>query len=366
MTTDSRNQRVARWIRPEFFDNKAYRVPPPEDVIKLDANESPYPWPNDLKAAWLDRLNALELNRYPDAPATELRNTIRETWNIPDQFDTLVANGSDECIHVTATGVGGAGRVIMAPTPTFVVYERAAAAVGSEFVGVPLTENFELDAGVMIDAIRKHNPACTYYAWPNNPTGNLFDRDTLNEVIANTDGLAIVDEAYGAFSGESYLDDLDDYDNVVIMRTLSKSGMAGLRLGVLIGDPAWINEFHKVRMPYNVNSLSQESAAFALENEGVFNAIAKEMNDERDVLMQKFQALDGLEVFPSDANFFLIRVSSAPGVEGVHGGLLARGISIKSFHKPDSPLDSCLRVSIGTPEENTKLVAAMTDIMANG
>ncbi len=361
----SAEDRANRWIRPEFLDATAYHVADVGDVIKLDANESPYEWPREIKQAWLDRLAELELNRYPDAPASALQSVIRKTWGIPEQFDILIGNGSDECIAVVTSAVGGPGRTIMAPTPTFVVYQNAAELFNSKFVGVPLSENFELDVAATIDAVRQHNPACVFFAWPNNPTGNLFDRDAMEEVIAATDGLVVVDEAYGAFSNQSFLGQLHQYPNVVIMRTLSKIGMAGLRLGVLFGDPAWLTQFHKVRMPYNVNSLSQASAAFALENESVFARNFAILNTERDMLMQRLHAIEGLEVFPSDANFFLLRVTGEPGVAAVHSALLLGGIAVKNFHRPATPLDSCLRVSVGKPEENVALVEALTTIMTS-
>lgn len=361
----SAKERASRWIRPEFLNAAAYHVADVGDVIKLDANESPYEWPEEIKQAWLDRLAELELNRYPDAPANALREVIRTTWNIPEQFDILVGNGSDECIAVVTSAVGGPGRTIMAPTPTFVVYANTAELFSSNFVGVPLAENFELNAAATIDAVKQHNPACIFFAWPNNPTGNLFDRDAMEEVIAATDGLVVVDEAYGAFSNQSFLNELDRYPNVVIMRTLSKIGMAGLRLGVLFGDPAWMTQFHKVRMPYNVNSLSQASAMFALENESVFARNFTTLNSERDLLMQRLRAIGGLEVFPSDANFFLVRVVGEPGVAAVHSQLLLGGIAVKNFHRPSTPLDSCLRVSVGKPEENVALVESLTTIMTS-
>lgn len=358
-------ERASRWIRPEFLDAAAYHVADVGDVIKLDANESPYEWPEEIKEAWLERLAELELNRYPDAPASALCDVIRTTWKIPEQFDILVGNGSDECIGVVTAAVGGPGRIIMAPTPTFVVYQNTAELFSSKFVGVPLAENFALDATVMIDAVKQHDPACIFFAWPNNPTGNLFDRDAMEEVIAATDGLVVVDEAYGAFSNQSFINELDRYPNVVIMRTLSKIGMAGLRLGVLFGDPAWITQFHKVRMPYNVNSLSQASAIFALENESVFARNFTTLNSERELLMQRVSAISGLEVFASDANFFLVRVVGEPGVATVHSRLLIDGIAVKNFHRPSTPLDSCLRISVGKPEENVALVESLATIMTS-
>lgn len=359
-------ERAARWVRPEFFNDAAYHVADVGDVIKLDANESPYAWPESLKAPWLERLEAIEMNRYPDAPASALRQTIREAWNVPDEVDILVGNGSDECIQIVEAGVAGPGRVVMAPVPTFVVYERTAAMMGSTFIGVPLTEKFELDADRMIDAVAEHNPACVFFAWPNNPTGNLFDRKAMTRVIENTDGLCVVDEAYGAFSGETFLDELGRYPNVVIMRTLSKVGMAGLRLGVLLGDPSWINEFHKVRMPYNVNSLTQQSAAFALEHQEAFADGIETLKKETARLREEIEAMPDLECFPSDSNFLLVRASGDIGADALREALLEKGVAIKSFHRPGTALDSCLRISTGTPEQNTQLLSALRDIAGVG
>lgn len=355
-------ERASRWVRPEFYNDAAYHVAKVGDVIKLDANESPWPWPESIKDAWLERIRDIEMNRYPDAPASALQDQIRAAWEIPETLDILVGNGSDECIQIVETGVAGPGRVVMAPAPTFVVYERTAIALGSRFVGVPLTERFELDAERMIVAVKEHNPACVFFAWPNNPTGNLFDRDAMRRVIQSTDGLCVVDEAYGAFSGESFIDEIAEHPNVVIMRTLSKIGMAGLRLGVLIGDPAWISEFHKVRMPYNVNTLTQVSAAFALEHQDAFvdgiNALASETRQ----LVAAVGDMPGIECFESDSNFFLARVTSHGGATGLREALLERGIAIKSFHQPGTPLDSCVRISTGTPDENARLLQALAEI----
>jgi len=221
------NTDIARRVRKSIRDDAAYQVPELDDVIKLDANESPYPLSDSLKSRWLECMRDVDLNRYPDGPSAELVNTVRAVWQVPDRFEVMIGNGSDELIQIVEIGLAGAGGCVMTPTPSFVVYERTADLLDARYVGVPLDENFQIELPRFLDAIDEHDPDCIFLATPNNPTGNSFVDQSIDQIASRADGLVVVDEAYGMFAQTPSLERLDRFDNVVIMRTLSKiSGSA--------------------------------------------------------------------------------------------------------------------------------------------
>ncbi len=254
---------LSRLIRPEIRALKAYHVPDSAGLIKLDAMENPYTWPETLKQEWLEVLRAVPINRYPDPAAQALRTQLKQSLAVPAGMDVLLGNGSDELIQLILMGMARPGAVVLAPEPTFVMYKMIACFVGMQFVGVPLAADFGLDLAAMRAAIKQHQPAVVFLAYPNNPTGNLFDAAAIETLLQESPGLVVVDEAYHAFAQQSFMDRLGRFDNLLVMRTLSKQGLAGLRLGILAGDPAWLAEFDKLRLPYNINSLTQASAGFA-------------------------------------------------------------------------------------------------------
>src|SRR3989344_5391818 len=231
---------------------------------KLDAMENPYSWPEDVRREWMEVLQDVALNRYPDPDARRLRERLRTTLDVPVGMELILGNGSDELIQTILMAVSHPNAVVLAPTPPFVMYEMIATFTGMKFVGVPLQPDFSLDMPAMLKAIETHKPAVIFLAYPNNPTGNLFSREDVARVIEASPGLAVLDEAYHAFAGHSFMDRLGKHDNLLVMRTLSKQGLAGLRLGILAGLAPWLAEFNKVRLPYNIGSLTQASAEFAL------------------------------------------------------------------------------------------------------
>jgi histidinol-phosphate aminotransferase len=225
------------------------------------------------------------------------------------------------------------------------------------FVGVPLKDDFALDVDALRDAIGEIQPAVIFLAYPNNPTGNLWDARAIEAVLAETSGLVVVDEAYHAFAQRSFMDRLGHFDNLLVMRTLSKQGLAGLRLGVLAGDPAWLAEFDKLRLPYNINSLTQASAIFALEHKAVLDEQAARLRADREALAQALRVMPGLRVWPSKANFILFRCEHKPANE-VFAALKAQGVLIKNL---DATIPGCLRVTVGTPDENIAFIAALKE-----
>lgn len=358
--------RVERWVRPAIRSLSAYHVPPARGLIKLDAMENPYGWPPALVDQWLEVLRGAELNRYPDPSAARLTARLREVMDVPQTAGLLLGNGSDEIIQMIALCLADAtaepARVVLAPEPSFVMYRMIAAFTGMDYVGVPLDEDFSLDPGAMRAAIEQHEPAVVFLAYPNNPTGNLFDAEAVRAVIEAAPGLVVVDEAYHAFAGESFLGAVGDYDNLLVMRTVSKMGLAGLRLGLLAGPAAWLDEIDKVRLPYNINVLTQLSAEFALRHADVLAEQSARIRAEREALSAALNAMAGLRVYPSRANFILFRVPAGRAGD-IFGGLREAGILIKNLDGAGGPLRDCLRVTVGTPEENAAFLDALRGLL---
>jgi histidinol-phosphate aminotransferase len=354
-----------RWVRDSVQQQVSYHVPDAGDYIKIDAMENPWPMPADVDRAWRDALAGLELNRYPAPRADELAVQLRRVMDIPQQAEVLLGNGSDELIQLIMMALTGSGRVVLAPSPSFVMYEVLAQACGMDFVGVPLNGEFQLDMQAMREAIQTHQPAVIFLASPNNPTGAAFRSSEIEEIIELASGLVVVDEAYQPFTsgqGSGFMHKLADYPDLVVMRTLSKVGLAGIRLGLIAGNQEWLNEFDKLRLPYNINTLTQATASFALQHWQVFQQQINAICEERERVRAALEAIETVEPRPSDTNFILFRVSGMPAVD-VHKQLLERGILIKCLHRDGSPLENCLRVTIGMPDENTAFLEQLTQIL---
>jgi len=347
---------VNRWVRPEIRKLSAYHVPDARDVIKLDAMENPYHWPADKEEEWLSLVRDVELNRYPDPSPASLKAVLAEAMDIPAGMNVLLGNGSDELIQMIAMAVAQPGRVIMAPEPTFVMYQMIATFTGLDYVGISLNEDFSLDTPAMLAAIEQHQPAVIFLAYPNNPTGNLFNRDDIVQIFNASSGLVVVDEAYHAFAGDSFMDELGKHDNLVVMRTVSKMGLAGLRLGCLAGSTEWLSEFDKVRLPYNINVLTQVSAEFAMKNRAMMDQQTRQICADRELLTQSLQKRDEIEVFPSKANFILFRTG---GATGIFESLRSQGVLIKDLSRSGGALKDCLRVTVGTASENLAFLSAL-------
>ncbi len=330
-----------------------------EGMIKLDAMESPYQWPDAMVKTWMRHLYSLELNRYPDPHAVKLLRRIRRVGLVSDAASVMFGNGSDELIQIVMLAVGGHGRTVMAPIPTFVMYETIARMTDTQFVGVPLRGDFSLDIEAMIAGVRKHDPAAVFVAYPNNPTANLFDRDAVHALISETNGVVVIDEAYHIFSDETFMDELTRFDNLLVLRTLSKLGLAGLRLGYLAGPKEWLDQFQKVRLPYNINVLTQLTADFALRHYDVFEEQANRIRQERARVLKILDSLDQLTPYPSDTNFVIFRCSTCDANK-VFDGLLQNKILIKNLNQSGTLLQGCLRATIGKPHENDSFLSTLS------
>lgn len=349
------DQLISNTVRPDVRAVNSYQVADASGYIKLDAMENPYPLPQHLRDALGARLASVVLNRYPPSYAS-LQHAICAKLGVPAGYDVLLGNGSDELISILAmacaTQQPGQRAVLLAPVPAFVMYARSAQFAGMDFVGVPLKSDFSLDMPAMLAAIEQHRPALVFLAYPNNPTGNLFASADIERILAalGDTGIAVVDEAYEPFAQQSFMGRLPEFENLVVMRTVSKLGLAGIRLGYMSAAPKLLAQFEKVRPPYNVNVLTQAAAEFALEHIDVLNAQAALLNSARDDLALRLAELPGVTVFPSKANFLLIRVADA---DDVCAKLLAHRVLIKNMSKMHVALANCLRISVSTPEDNS-------------
>ncbi|MFC3110616.1 histidinol-phosphate transaminase [Undibacterium arcticum] len=344
-------------IRPDIRALSAYHVPDPSGLVKLDAMENPYTLPDELRIALALRLGDVALNRYPVPTYAALKAMICTTLGVPAGFDVMLGNGSDELISLISVACARPGAKVLAPVPGFVMYAMAAQFAGLEFVGVPLQPDFTLDLAAMLAAIAQHRPAIVYLAYPNNPTANLFDADAMVEIIraVGETGIVIADEAYQPFAQASFMPRLPEFANLVVMRTVSKLGLAGIRLGYMAASKALLAEFDKVRPPYNINVLTQATAEFVLEHITVLDAQAAQLRSERGRVAAALAGM-GIEVFPSAANFLLIR---EPDADQLFARLLERKVLIKNVGKMHALLANCLRITVSTPEENRVLLDAL-------
>jgi histidinol-phosphate aminotransferase len=356
-------------IRQDIQSMQAYAIQDSVGMIKLDGMENPHRLPPELQQALGQRLGQLALNRYPDGRVNDLRRALAEYAHMPEGFELMLGNGSDELISLIALACdvppseanNFQPACILAPIPGFVMYAMSAQLQGLKFAGVPLTADFELDEAAMLKAIAEHKPSVVYLAYPNNPTANLWDDGVIEKIIAAQGaqgGLVVLDEAYQPFASRSYIDRIQQHSHVLLMRTLSKFGLAGVRIGYLMGPKALVAEIDKVRPPYNVSVLNYECALFALEHADVFAAQAQDIRAERALLFQALQALPGVHPYPSESNMILLRV---PDATKAFEGLRARKVLVKNVSKMHALLANCLRLTVGTEEQNRVMLNALKE-----
>ena len=342
-------------IRKDIKALSAYHVPDSSGLIKLDAMENPFQMPESIKQSWNECLASVDINRYPDADMAELRAKIAAHAGVnADQI--LLGNGSDEIIQMIIMAIDAGTCVV--PAPTFVMYDLISRWFKRPVATVPLTTDFNLNADQFLQVCGREKAEIAFLACPNNPTGNLWPEATLSKIANGFDGLLVIDEAYGPFSERTHTHLINS--NVLILRTFSKLGWAGLRLGYLIGEADTIAQLNKVRMPYNINALTQAAASFLLDHFDLFEMQAAEIKAERERMIDAFQKFKDVKTFPSQANFILIQVANA---NVVFEQLKARGILIKNLHSAKGLLTNCLRITIGSQQENDAVLAAMDEIL---
>ena len=360
---------LSRIVREELGKLQRYEIPHPENIrVRLDANESPYPLPAELQRALADRLARVDLHRYPDGDARELRGVIAKHVGVP-AAQLVFGNGSDELISLLIQAFArprinapGERARIAYPWPSFVVYRIATAAAGAASAEIPLDDEFQLHGRAVDATFSAGKPNVVFFARPNNPTGTMWSRELIVRVAEEyPDVLVVSDEAYFDYAHETLLSEQASLPNLVIMRTLSKIGLAALRCGYLIAHPSVVHELEKIRPPYNLGALNQAAAAFLVgEHAAVLRAHVDAIVGEREKLFAALAATPGVKAFPSKANLICFRVGTAGDGKATETWkkLAARGVLVRSFDKP-GPLQGCLRVTVGTPAENQAFLEAL-------
>jgi histidinol-phosphate aminotransferase len=352
-------QRLQHTLRQDVQSMHAYAIQPSAGLTKLDAMENPFTLPPEMQQALGERLGRVAINRYPVQCVADVVAALSRHVDLPAGCKLMLGNGSDELIDMLAMACDVPGATVLAPLPGFVMYEMSAKLQGLQFVGVPLTADFELDEAAMLAAIEQHRPAITYIAYPNNPTANLFDDGVVDRIVAAVGqqrGLVVFDEAYQPFSARTWMQRMAAHPHVLVMRTLSKFGLAGVRMGYLCGAAALIDEIDKVRPPYNVSVLNAEATLFALEHAGEYARQAALLKSERERLLAELRAVPGVTPFKSDANMILVRV---PDSARAFAGMKAHGVLVKNIAGLHPLLAHCLRLTVGAPGENAQMMQAL-------
>ena len=356
---------ASNFIRDDIKAMSAYRIADlPEGFIKLDAMESPYhPFARfpELSNEWLRLIAQAQIHLYPNPAASGLQETLRKAFNIPESAAIALGNGSDELIQFLTLLVAQSGAAMLAVEPSFVIYRHNAELYGMNYVGVPLNEDLTLDLPAVLSAIDKHQPALIFIAYPNNPTGVCFRREEVEAIIRAARGIVVVDEAYGAFSRDSFLPQAGSIENLVVMRTISKIGFAGLRIGYAAGSPAVMGELAKILPPYNMNQLSLATAKFALQHHDTIQTTIDILKTERERVFNELSAIGRLKAFPSEANFITVRV---PDADALFNTLKENRILIKKLHGTHPLLAQCVRITIGSPEQNDAVLDIIRKLYA--
>lgn len=357
-------QPLTNLFRPEILAMSAYHVADANNFIKLDAMENPYGWPEEIQQVWLEHLKGCAINRYPDPEAKALAMALRQSNGIPESSGLLLGNGSDEIIQILMMALPN-DAAVLAPEPGFVMYKQVALSLGLRYQGVPLqADSFDLDMPAMLAAIKSLQPSLIFLAYPNNPTGNLFNPQDIQHILSVAPGLVVVDEAYAPFADASFIDQLPHQQNLLVMRTVSKLGLAGLRLGFLAGDQAILEQLNKIRLPYNINCLTQITASFALNHQAFLLAQTKTICQQRSEVLAALHAMDGIKAYPSAANFILFKTTDKPAGD-IFMSLKNQDILIKNLSPQGGLLQEALRVTIGTPVENQAFLSALRHALKN-
>jgi histidinol-phosphate aminotransferase len=354
------DQLIANTIRADVRAISTYHVADASGYVKLDAMENPYQLPPALRAELGQRLADAVLNRYPVPSYTSLKAAVCRTLGVPKGYDVILGNGSDELISmlIMAVTTGAERAAVLSITPSFVMYERSSQYAGAQFVGVPVKADCTIDLPAMLAAVAEHKPKLVFLSYPNNPTGDLIGAEDVVAILraVGDTGLVVVDEAYEPFARATFMHRLPEFENLVVVRTVSKLGLAGIRLGYMSAAPRLLEQLDKVRPPYNVNVLTQVAAEFALDHIAVLNEQAAAIIAERGKLAEALSALPGVHVFPSAANFLLVRV---PDSDSSCAKLLERKVLVKNLGKMHPVLANCLRVTVSTPDENSAFLNAL-------
>jgi histidinol-phosphate aminotransferase len=332
---------------------------------KLNQNESPFDFPAELKREVLDEVTSQPWQRYPEFAPPDLLPLLAEHYGWVAE-GVLVGNGSNELIQSTLSVTLGTGDVVIAPSPTFSLYRLLTAVLGGRYVPVPLRDGFEFDVDALIDMARREAARVIVLNSPNNPTGSALPADAVERILSKTDALVVCDEAYQDFGGPSAIGLLSRSSRLVVLRTFSKAlGLAGLRFGLALAHPAVAREIAKGKLPYNVNRVTLAAARSALRHAAVLAARTREVIANRERFVARLREMPGLTVYPTSANFVLMRCRSLPAKDVFRRlrdeyGILIRDVS------DSAQLAECLRISIGTAEDMDVVIDALRRILPEG
>ncbi len=353
-------ERINLVIRQDVQSMHGYAVQDSAGLVKLDAMENPFSLPQALQHALGERLGRVAINRYPTVCVRQVIDALSAHVGLPAGCSMMLGNGSDELISLLAMACDVPGACIVAPVPGFVMYAMSAQLQGLRFVGVPLTSEFELDEAAMLQAIEVERPAIVYIAYPNNPTANLWDERAIERIVDAVGrqgrGVVVFDEAYQPFSSRTWMERVGQHEHVLVMRTLSKFGLAGVRLGYMVGAAALVAEVDKLRPPYNVSALNAEAALFAMEHADEYARQAVILRAERERLQAALKGITPVHAYPSEANMILIRM---PDAKRAFEGMKRRGVLVKNVSGLHPLLANCLRITVGTPQENELMLEAL-------
>ena len=349
-------------IKPSVRGQPAYALKPFEARRKLNQNESPYDVPPELKREILERMAGASWHRYPEFVPARLLAQLSTRFNWPTD-GILVGNGSNELIQATLAVSLETGDRVVAPTPTFSLYRLLTNVFGGCYVPVGFGADFRYNVEALSEVAAAERARVIVLNSPNNPTGSALPPDGVERVLEDTDALVLCDEAYQDFGGPTALGLLASSPRVVVLRTFSKAlGLAGLRVGVALAHPSVAREIAKAKLPYNVNVLSLTAAEVLLGHPDLAGAHVPEIIATRDRTIQQLNSIPGLRVFPSAANFILIRCVALPAAEVFRRLLEEHGILVRDVSGAPE-LAECLRISVGTPEDMEAVVAGLGQIL---
>ena len=341
-------------IRPDILKMSAYHVANlPNNCVKLDAMESPYELPDELKQELAQNLSNAPIRLYPNIATDSVIPQLKQVFAIPKNAEVALGNGSDELIQFITLLVASPNAKVMAIEPTFVMYRRNAELFGAKYIGVNTCEDFSLDIDYVIEQIKQHQPQLIFIAYPNNPTGIRYEKSDIEKIINTATGLVVIDEAYGSFSSDSWISQAGQIENLLVLRTFSKIGFAGLRVGYVSGCLKIIEQLRKILPPYNMNQLGLAAVKFALQHKEWIDNNINKLKMEREILFAALEDIENIKVFASEANFLTVRV---PNAQVCFDTLLESGFLIKNLHNAHPMLANCVRITIGKPEDNAAIL----------
>jgi len=345
---------IQDFFRKDLSDFESYSAGKTEYKVRLNANESFDNLGAEVRREIGKVIENSIYNRYPDADALEVCDLYSKYANVKN-VNVMAGNGSDECIQIIAHTFLDTGDKVAMQSPDFSMYGLYTKVAGGIPIEFPLSKELELDVQGFISMANSEKVKIVFLSNPNNPTGNTIKREDIISIIEGCKCVVVIDEAYFEFYGESVLDKIEKYDNLIVLRTCSKIGLAAIRIGFMITNSILMLELKKVKPPYNVNSITQSIASVILKDSDIINRNVKNILHERKYLWEKLSKIDGIKLYKAQANFILIKVKNALEIKK---RLLEQSINVRSF--TSGPLINCLRITIGSRQENDCLLKNIT------